>query len=305
MSVPEFDQLKAPALGLFGDGRPRKLLELEAALADHFALSEADREERLPSGTERRLHNRVSWACYDLFRAGLLARVARGAYQITDEGRSVSASSPPVIDRAYLMRFPAFAEWIERTSGGKSRQTAASSSSVEPVDQTPLELMEDAAQTLRDTLSAELRELLLSMDPYRFEQVVVDLLVAMGYGGSRAEAARVTKASNDEGIDGVINEDRLGLDVIYVQAKRWRNKVGRKEIQSFVGALAGKQAHKGIFITTGAFSETADAYAKTVQQKIILIDGDRLASLMIEHGVGVSVETSYVIKRVDSDYFED
>ena len=143
------------------------------------------------------------------------------------------------------------------------------------------------------------------MDPYRFEQLVVDLLFAMGYGGSREEAAKVTKKSGDEGIDGVINEDRLGLDVIYIQAKRWQDQVGRKEIQSFVGALAGKQAHKGVFITTSTYSQNAFEYAKSVPQKVVLIDGERLGSLMIEHNIGVSVARTLAIKKIDSDYFEE
>ena len=143
------------------------------------------------------------------------------------------------------------------------------------------------------------------MDPFRFEQLVVDLLFAMGYGGSREEAAKITKKSNDEGIDGVINEDRLGLDVIYVQAKRWQGTVGRKEIQSFVGALAGQQANKGVFITTSEFAQTAIDYAKSVQQKVILIDGTRLAELMIEHNIGVTTARTISLKRIDSDYFEE
>ena len=170
---------------------------------------------------------------------------------------------------------------------------------------TPEELIGAAYQTIHATLKQELLDLAKKMDPLQFEQLVLDLLVAMGYGGSKAEAAKVTKASNDEGIDGLINEDRLGLDVIYVQAKRWKDTVGRKEIQSFVGALAGQQAHKGIFITTSDFADTAIAYAKKVTQKVILIDGDRLADLMIQHDIGVSTSHAYVVKHIDSDYFEE
>jgi len=306
MAVPEFDALKIPVLQLLADGQPRKLMAIESELADHLDLSEDDRNEVLPSGTERRFHNRTGWACYDLMRAGLLTRPSRGIYQVTQAGMELLRDPPAQLDRQFLMRYPSFAEWMQATSAPKTKSdTAQPAAETADTDATPLEAVETAYQTLKGTLKAELREMLAQTDPYRFEQVVLDLLVAMGYGGSRAEAAQVTKASNDEGIDGVINEDRLGLDVIYVQAKRWKEKVGRKEIQSFVGALAGQQAHKGVFITTGGFADTALIYADNVPQKVILIDGDRLADLMIEHNIGVSVETAYTIKRIDSDYFED
>jgi restriction system protein len=169
---------------------------------------------------------------------------------------------------------------------------------------TPEEAIDDSYKVLQSALKKEILDLVKKMDPYLFEQLVVDLLVAMGYGGSREEAAQVTKSSGDEGIDGVINEDKLGLDVIYLQAKRWQQTVGRKEIQSFVGALAGQQAHKGVFITTSDFADSAVAYAKKVSQKVILIDGDKLADLMIQHNIGVALSHSYEIKHVDSDYFE-
>lgn len=170
--------------------------------------------------------------------------------------------------------------------------------------QTANERIEAAHAELNSALTQDLLDQVRSMDPYKFEQLVVDLLVAMGYGGSRAEAASVTQRSNDEGIDGVIKEDRLGLDTIYIQAKRWQTAVGRRELQSFVGALAGQGASKGVFITSGEFSSTATDYADTISQKVILIEGNRLAELMIEHGVGVSVERTYILKRIDSDYFE-
>ncbi len=187
----------------------------------------------------------------------------------------------------------------EHARHGESRAQAP------PYAQKPAnEIIEDAFEDLNTTLAADLREKMGTMDPFRFEQLVVDLLFAMGYGGSREEAAKVTKKTNDEGIDGVINEDRLGLDVIYIQAKRWKCTVGRVEIQNFVGALAGQQSHKGIFITTSDFARTAVDYARSVSQKVILIDGVRLTELMIEHGIGVSVSRTLVVKRIDSDYFE-
>jgi restriction system protein len=214
------------------------------------------------------------------------------------------ANPPKRIDRQFLARYPAF----EKFATARRTPTAAPippEASRATAEETPDEQIEEAFRELNETLAVELAAQIAKMDPYRFEQLVVDLLFAMGYGGSREEAAKVTKKSGDEGIDGVINEDRLGLDVIYIQAKRWQAQVGRKEIQSFVGALAGKQAHKGVFITTSTFSQNAFEYARSVPQKVVLIDGDRLGSLMLEHNIGVSVARTLAIKKIDSDYFEE
>jgi restriction system protein len=309
MPVPEFNQIKAPALQIFADGKLHKISDLFTTLADHFKLTEEERNEPLPSGKQRRWHNRANWACYDLFRAGLLDRPKKGLYVITDAGKMVAAQKPAVIDREYLMQFPQFVQFTQ-ASGPKSAMqvsdvavTDASASSVE--FKTPEEAIDLAYRTLRAALKNEILDLVKKMDPFRFEQLVLDLLVKMGYGGSREEAAHVTRASGDEGIDGVINQDPLGLDVIYLQAKRWQQNIGRKEIQSFVGALAGQQAQKGVFITTSQFVSTAVAYVRKVSHKVILIDGDKLADLMIDHDIGIAVHHVYKIKRVDSDYFEE
>jgi restriction system protein len=310
MPVPEFNEIKAPALQFFddGDGKPHKISEVYGVLAKHFNLTEEEQNELLPSGTQRRWHNRANWACYDLFRAGLLDRPKRGLYVITEADKKVAAQKPKFIDRDFLMQFPQFAQFAHATGPKKTAVAGGEDTDQDPSataeNKTPEELIGAAYQMLHSALKKELLDLVKKMDPFRFEQLVLDLLVAMGYGGSREEAAQVTKASGDEGIDGVINEDRLGLDVIYLQAKRWQQPVGRKEIQSFVGALAGQQAHKGVFITTSDFADTAVAYAKKVPQKVILIDGDRLADLMIQHNIGVSKSHSYDVKHVDSDYFD-
>ncbi|MGB7746736.1 MAG: restriction endonuclease [Verrucomicrobiia bacterium] len=308
MPIPEFNEIKAPALQFFTDGAPHKVSEVYTTLASHFKLTEEEQNEILPSGVQRRWHNRANWACYDLFRAGLLDRPKRGLYIITDAGKQLAAQKPQFIDRDFLMKFPQFVQFAKSTgtkkANHKGEQYTEPESASTDKSKTPEELIDAAYQMLDAALKHELLDLAKKMDPLRFEQLVLDLLVAMGYGGSREEAAKVTKASNDEGIDGLINEDRLGLDVIYVQAKRWKDTVGRKEIQSFVGALAGQQAHKGVFITTSDFADTAIAYAKKVPQKVILIDGDRLADLMIQHNIGVSKSHSYDVKHVDSDYFE-
>lgn len=274
MPIPEFNQIKAPALQFFADGNPHKVAEVFDKLALHFSLTTDEQNEMLPSGTQRRWHNRANWACYDLYRAGLLERPKRGLYAITDLGKRVAAQKPTLIDREYLMQFPQFAQWIVATD--ESRETGRAPADMPTrhpeggpsTDRTPEEMISTAFQTLRATLKRDVLELVRKMDPYRFEKLVIDLLVAMGYGGSRDEAAQVTKASGDEGIDGIINEDRLGLDVIYIQAKRWQSTVGRPDLQTFVGALAGKQAHKGIFITTSEFNSNAVTYAKQVPQKV-------------------------------------
>jgi restriction system protein len=306
MPVPEFDEIKAPALQFFADGKLHRLAEVFEVLAKHFGLTEAEQNEMLPSGYQRRWHNRANWACYDLFRAGLLDRPKKGNYIITELGQKVAKEKPALIDRDFLAKFPSFVKFVEtRTKKDGSVGEPEPHQGVTEKSNTPQEVIETAYRTLLSGLKSELLGLVKKMDPYRFEQLVVDLLVAMGYGGSREEAAKVTKASNDEGIDGVINEDRLGLDVVYIQAKRWQNTVGRKEIQSFVGALAGQQAHKGIFITTSDFADTAKAYVKNITQKVILVDGDRLADLMLEHNIGVALSHAYKLKRIDSDYFEE
>jgi restriction system protein len=309
MPIPEFNAIKAPALQLLADGKPRKASETYGALAEHFSLTAEDRAEVLPSGAQRRWENRVLWALYDLYRAGMLERPMRGTYLITDSGRRVAEQKPKVIDREFLMQFPQFVQWVQATATPKTTAPGGDAPEVRPAEDagavcTPEETIDSAYQVLQGALKKDVLDLVKRMDPLRFEQLVLDLLVAMGYGGSREEAARVTKASQDEGIDGVINEDRLGLDVIYLQAKRWQQTVGRKEIQSFVGALAGQQANKGIFITTSDFTDTAIHYARKVPQKVVLIDGDRLADLMIQHNIGVSRSHAYEVKHVDSDYFE-
>lgn len=305
MPIPEYNAINVPALQYFTDAKQHKTSEVFASLSKVFNLTPIELKELLPSGTQTRWENRVLWALYDLFRAGLLDRPKRGVYVITDLGKKIAAQKPKYIDRHFLMQFPGFVEFMNATSAQK--QASGSQGEDETAmaqSTTPEETIGVAYQALHAALKKEVLDLVKKMDPFRFEQLVIDLLVAMGYGGSREEAAQVTKASNDEGIDGIINEDRLGLDVIYVQAKRWQQTVGRKEIQSFVGALAGQQAHKGIFITTSAFATTAIEYARKVPQKVILVDGERLGDLMIQHNIGVSTSHAYEVKHVDSDYFE-
>jgi restriction system protein len=305
MPIPDYEKVKLPALNLLSDGHMRPLREVYNALSDLFSITPEERAELLPSGTQLRWNNRVNWACYDLYKAGLLDRPKRGHYKINDLGRKVLGDKPANLDRAFLRQFAGFLAWDKGAS--TTEGTAPDNTNPEPSTQTANERLEAAFEEMQSALKQDLLDIVRKMDPYAFEQLVVDLLVAMGYGGSRAEAAQVTQRSADEGIDGVIKEDRLGLETIYLQAKRWQSAVGRKELQAFVGALAGQGASKGVFITSGEFATTANEYVEKISQKgqkVVLIDGDRMASLMIEHGVGVSPIKTYALKRVDSDYFE-
>ena len=300
MTIPDYQELMLPLLQVLAEANTElSLKECTKRVSDVLRLSPEQRSALLPSGTQTYVHNRVSWASWHMAQAKLVEKIRRGFLRITDEGRKLLASKPARIDKKLLLTYPRFAEKMAKTS--EAHEADASPGS----DKTPTERIEEAHLNLNESLASDLRDIISKMDPYRFEQLVVDLLFAMGYGGSRAEAAQVTKKSGDEGIDGIISQDRLGLDVIYVQAKRWQNPVGREQIQNFVGALVGKHAAKGIFITSGEFNKNAFEYARGVQHRVILIDGQRLAELLIEHNVGVSTVRTIQIKRVDSDYFEE
>lgn len=292
-----------PFLQYLADGNARHTSEITRYIVKALSISKADQEEMIGSGQSTKVANRVGWARTHLNKAGLIKPEARGIYKITDDGRKVLANPPSDFDLKFLDTIPAHAQW--RATFGEDDASPTVPDKPEVSLKPPNERIEDAYAEINQSLASGLLEKMAAMDAFRFEQLVVDLLFGMGYGGSRQEAAKVTQKSGDEGIDGVINEDRLGLDVIYIQAKRWQSNVGRPEIQSFVGALAGKQAHKGIFITTSQFSQTAVDYARAVSQKIILIDGPRLAELMIEHNIGVSTVRTLSLKRIDSDYFEE
>jgi restriction system protein len=285
MPIPKYDEIMLPLLKVLSDGQSHTKRELTDKMADHFNLTPEERVQMLPSTRATYIKHRTGWAAFGLRKAGLATNPVEGTLVITDEGRRFLATNPTGrLTRSVLMQFEPFRQF---TAELKERATAAAKKGVAsttvlpdaPADEhtTPEERIESAFVELRETLVTDLRAKLASVDPFRFEQIVLDLLVAMGYGGSRKEAAAVTQKTSDEGIDGVINEDRLGLDVIYIQAKRWKSNVGRPEIQSFVGALAGKKANKGIFITTSSFHDNATDYAEGLHNKVILIDGRRLA----------------------------
>ncbi|HEY2322526.1 MAG TPA: restriction endonuclease [Thermoanaerobaculia bacterium] len=300
MPVPDFQSLLLPLLRLAGDGRDHALPEARKALASEFALSPEDVAQLLPSGRQTVLANRTAWAKVYLTRAGLLDSPLRGHFQITSEGAHVLESALTKIDIKFLQKYPGFAEFRERKTDGVEWLVVGDSTSVR---ETPEESLEDAYLRLRRHLANELLQRTKSATPEFFEQLVVELLLKMGYGGSRKEAGEAIGRSGDEGIDGVISEDRLGLDVIYIQAKKWESTVGRPEVQKFVGALHGKRAKKGVFLTTGTFSQEARQYVSHIDPKVVLIDGALLAELMIDYDLGVTAKGTYQVKQIDSDYF--
>jgi restriction system protein len=303
--VPDFQSLTLPTLQVLADdGGELTLGTVRTRVAAKLKLSDSDMTELLPSGGQPRFNNRVNWAAIYLTAAGLLRWVRRGVYQVTDRGMQVSQSSPAQIDIAYLNRFPEFVEWRAR---GQSRAAGDDEPARVAPETTPEEQLEGAQDMLRRRVELELLEKLLAVSPRFFEEVVVDLLVAMGYGGSRQDAAQALGRSGDGGIDGMIKEDRLGLDAIYVQAKRWSRSrtVGRPEIQEFAGSLEGERARRGVFITTSGFSREAHDYVRRIEKKIVLVDGDMLAALMFEHGVGVRTKRTFQVKEVDDDFFID
>lgn len=304
MAVPDFSSMFVPFLQVLADGSEQHIQTITEAVADRMGVSKEDRELMLPSGNQRRLANRIGWARTHLKHAGLIEYRDRGVMKITDRGLQLLTTNPVSLSLKDLDEFAEHKAWRSKGKNIDGGGGVVSPVVVDP-ELTPMEQMSSLSSELNRQLADDLLAQVRIMDPYKFEQLVIDLLFAMGYGGSRTEAAKVTQATNDEGIDGIINEDRLGLDVIYVQAKRWKDNVGRKEIQAFVGALAGKQATKGVFITTSSFRDTAVEYASAVAQKVVLVDGERLGQLMIEYDIGVSHDQTFIVKKVDSDYFDE
>jgi restriction system protein len=302
MPIPDFQTIMLPLLQLAGDGKEHSIHEAVEKLADQFGLTEEELSKLLSSGQQPIFYNRVGWARTYMKKAGLLQDPRRGYFRITERGREVLDKNPDRIDMKYLQRFP---EYVEFRETARDIAEAPKTIEEETEDLTPEEALETAYLKIREGLTDEILTAVQNSSPGFFEKLVVELLVNMGYGGSRRDAARAVGRSGDEGIDGIIDEDRLGLDNIYIQAKKWKedNPVSRPEIQKFVGALQGQRAKKGIFITTSRFTDEARAYASKIETKVVLIDGKRLAHLMIDYNVGVSPQTTYEIKSLDSDYF--
>ncbi len=302
MPIPDFQKIMLPLLKYASDGEEHSLREAIEGLADEFNLSQEERKELLPSGQQAIFDNRVGWARTHLKKAGLLTDPKRGFFQITERGLETLQKPLQEINMNFLMQFP---EFIKFRNSRRETENIESDKG-ELLDKTPQEDIEFGYQKIRKDLEIELLNRVKNCSADFFERLVVDLLVRMGYGGSRRDAGRAIGKSGDGGIDGIIKEDKLGLDIVYIQAKKWNNTVvGRPEIQKFVGALHGQRARKGVFITTSTFSQEAQEYVSIIDSKIVLIDGQQLAQLMIDNNLGVSILSTYEIKKVDSDYFTD
>jgi len=301
MGVPDFQSIMLPLLRLASDGQEHLLRETIDALATKFQLTEADRKELLPSGRQATFNNRVGWARTYLTKARLIELPRRGHCRITSRGLEVLKANPPKINIAFLEQYP---EFIEFRSQDK-KPSPSGTDELQTDEQTPEESLESAYQKVRRGLATELLRTIKGCSPEFFERLVVDVLTKMGYGGSRKEASQAVGRSGDGGIDGIIKEDRLGLDIICIQARRWdtNNTVGRPEVQKFAGSLQGHRARKGIFITTSDFSKEALDFVSRIDSKVVLIDGQTLVQHMINHSVGVSTVASYEVKKIDSDYF--
>lgn len=304
MSIPAYHAFMLPLLEVIADGGEHQMPEIVTALCDRFKLQAAEREQLLPSGQQTIAANRIGWAKTYLKKAGLLTNPVRGKVRITDEGSKVLKQKPAAIDAHFLQKYPAFKSFIAPVD--QPNATAESKSQQATPSKDPQEAMEDAHREIQIALADELLERIRASSPAFFERLVVKLLVAMGYGGSLADAGKAVGKSGDGGIDGTIKEDRLGLDVVCIQAKRWKGEysVGRPEVQAFVGSMEGAKARKGVFICTSTFTKEAEEHVVHLDRKVVLIDGLTLARLMIEHGVAVTTVGTLLIQQLDSDFFE-
>lgn len=301
MAIPDYQSLMLPLLKFASDEKERSLREATETLAMDFKLTEAELVEMLPSARKARFYDRVGWAGTYLRKAGLLSSSGRGRFQITQRGLDVLKNPPQQITVNFLEQYAEFVEFRTRREKVDEKTSVA----IEVELQTPGEAIEAAYQNLRQSLAEEILQTIKGCSATFFERLVVDVLVKMGYGGTRKDAGKAIGRSGDDGIDGIINQDRLGLDVIYIQAKKWEHIVGRPEIQKFAGALQGQRARKGIFITTSSFTKEAQEFASRIESKITLLDGETLSQLMMDYNVGVNLLASYELKRLDSDYFTE
>jgi len=299
-----------PLLKLSSDESEHSSKQAVDELADQFGLSKEEREAPYPGGGPSSgpvFYDRVHWALSYLKNAGLIDGTRRGFFKISQRGVDVLKQNPENLNIKFLKQFSEFNEFLNRSRVDKDEASLISPKDSQDyfTDNTPEEVLEDRYHLIRENLIRELLNNVKKSKPSFFEKLVVELLVAMGYGGSIKEAGQAIGKTGDEGIDGIIKEDLLGLDAIYLQAKKWDGTIGRPEIQKFAGALQGQRTKKGIFITTGKFSNDAVQYTRNIDAKIVLIDGNQLAEYMIENNIGVSDVKKYVIKNINSDYFEE
>lgn len=300
MPVPDFQSFFVPVLRLTADGNDHSMADLREHLATDLKLTPEDISQKLPSGVQTVFANRIAWSAVYLTKAGALERIKRGVFRITERGKGLLALNLPKLTIQNLSKFPEFVAFHKGSQNGGDEDQKLKLEKT----QTPEEQLANAYNVLRDSLANDVLEAVKKASPTFFEELVIDLLVGMGYGGSVEDAGRAVGKSGDGGIDGIIKEDKLGLDVVYVQAKRWINSVGRPVVQAFAGSLEGVRARKGVLITTSYFSQDALDYVQKIEKRIVLIDGKQLADLMIDHDIGVNVFQTYNVKRLDSDYFE-
>jgi restriction system protein len=301
MAIPDYQACMLPLLKHYGDGQEHTNRDSMDALAKDFKLTDEERRMMLPSGVQGLFDNRVNWARTYMKKAALIESPKRGVHKITKRGLDVLKKKPERIDVAYLGQFQEFKEF-------RALRHVKEDAEVPELDlnnKTPEESLEGAYQKLRGDLAVDLLQRLKACSPTFFERLVVEVIVKMGYGGTRQDAGKAIGKAGDGGIDGIIKEDKLGLDAIYIQAKRWENTVGRPEIQKFIGALAQQRAKKGLFITTSSFSSDSEDCVSRIEAKVVLIDGETLAQMMIDHNVGVSTVGTYEVKKIDSDYFSE
>jgi restriction system protein len=308
MAIPDYQTLMRPLLAYAQDGGEKYIRAAFDVLAAEFLLTPEERQQMLPSGKQVIFENRVHWARTYLDKAGAIERTRRSHFQITERGRQLLRNHPTRVGVAELRQFPEFQKFQTPKDGeGPRVSEAPEASTITDItaQATPEEAVQTAENQLVESLRGDLLERITEMPPAFFEQLVVDLIVAMGYGGSRSNVAKRIGRSGDEGIDGIVNQDALGLDVVYIQAKRYApgNTIGREQIQQFTGALVGQGATRGVFFTTSSFTRPATEFAERVPQRIILVDGDRLTQLMTQYGVGVRVDRTVEIRRIDLDYF--
>lgn len=298
MPIPKYEKILLPLLEFAGDKNQHSLSEAYKYISDYFDLTEEERRKYLESGNEKILNNRVRWAKHYLKKAGLVESNKRGYFKITEKGANVLEENPKEIDNDYLRKFEDFKKWKEGSREGKEEKKESEEG------KSPEEIMDNKYKEMKESLVNDIKSEIMNSSPSFFEELVVDLVIEMGYGGSRKETGEAIGGSGDEGIDGMIKEDRLGLDKIYIQAKRWKDNVGPRVVREFIGALDDKGGKKGILITTSDFSKNAKKLGKR-NPEIVLIDGNRLADLMIENNLGVTINSSYKIKDIDTDYFSE
>jgi restriction system protein len=309
MAIPDYQTLMLPVLKAAGDGQEHRIGDVINQLARDFGLTAEEQQQLLPSGKQATFANRVAWAKSYLVQAGLLEATKRAHFKITDRGKKALAEGPPSIDNEYLSQFAEFLQFKDRgKSPGSEAFTSGGETPTVPLNaETPDELLRGTVKQIDIALKKELLDRILAAPPAFFESLIVALLLAMGYGGSREEAGKIVGRSGDGGIDGVIDQDALGLDRVYVQAKRYvtENAVSEPEIRAFSGSLGAAKANKGVFVTTSYFTQPAQNFAERHPFKIVLIDGERLAALMIRHNVGVRIDDTLYLKKVDEDFFAD